>query len=96
MDNELRVTAAVADLSPDYREVIVLRNLQRLSFNEVLRAAHDPARDEEEFVLHTRKALGALLAHASREDRELVPLVRDHLEAVQRRFEEREAERTGG
>jgi RNA polymerase sigma-70 factor (ECF subfamily) len=35
LDNELRVTAAVAELSPDYREVIVLRNLQRLSFNEV-------------------------------------------------------------
>ncbi len=35
LDNELRVTAAVAQLSPDYREVIVLRNLQRLSFNEV-------------------------------------------------------------
>ncbi len=35
LDNELRVTAAVAELSLDYREVIVLRNLQRLSFNEV-------------------------------------------------------------
>ena len=35
LDNELRVTTAVAELSPDYREVIVLRNLQRLSFNEV-------------------------------------------------------------
>jgi len=35
LDNELRLTAAVAELPPDYREVIVLRNLQRLSFNEV-------------------------------------------------------------
>lgn len=35
LDNELRVAAAVAALAPDYQEVIVLRNLQRLSFNEV-------------------------------------------------------------
>jgi len=35
LDNELRVTAALAELPPDYQRVIVLRNLQRLSFNEV-------------------------------------------------------------
>ena len=35
LDTELRVTAALAELPPDYQEVIVLRNLQRLSFNEV-------------------------------------------------------------
>ena len=35
LDTELRVTAALSELSPDYQEVIVLRNLQRLSFNEV-------------------------------------------------------------
>jgi len=35
LDTELRVTAALADLPPDYQEVIVLRNLQRLSFSEV-------------------------------------------------------------
>jgi len=35
IDNELRVTAALAELSPDYQEVIVLRNLQRLPFNDV-------------------------------------------------------------
>ncbi len=35
IDNELRVTVAVAELPPDYQEVIMLRNLQRLSFNEV-------------------------------------------------------------
>ncbi len=35
IDNELRVTAALAQLPADYQEVIVLRNLQRLSFNEV-------------------------------------------------------------
>ena len=35
LDNELRVTAALAELPPDYQEVIVLRNLQRLTFNEV-------------------------------------------------------------
>lgn len=35
LDTELRVTAALSQLPPDYQEVIVLRNLQRLSFNEV-------------------------------------------------------------
>jgi RNA polymerase sigma-70 factor (ECF subfamily) len=35
IDAELRVTAAMAELPPDYQEVIYLRNLQRLSFNEV-------------------------------------------------------------
>ena len=35
LDDELRVTTALAALSPDYQEVIMLRNLQRLSFNEV-------------------------------------------------------------
>ena len=35
LDNELRVIAALAELSPDYQEVIVLRNLQRLPFGEV-------------------------------------------------------------
>jgi RNA polymerase sigma-70 factor, ECF subfamily len=35
IDTELRVTAALADLPPDYQEVIYLRNLQRLPFNEV-------------------------------------------------------------
>jgi RNA polymerase sigma-70 factor, ECF subfamily len=35
LDTELRVTAALSELTSDYQEVIVLRNLQRLSFNEV-------------------------------------------------------------
>jgi RNA polymerase sigma-70 factor, ECF subfamily len=35
IDTELRVTAALAELPEDYQEVIVLRNLQRLQFNEV-------------------------------------------------------------
>jgi RNA polymerase sigma-70 factor, ECF subfamily len=35
LDTELRVTAALSQLPTDYQEVIVLRNLQRLSFNEV-------------------------------------------------------------
>jgi RNA polymerase sigma-70 factor (ECF subfamily) len=35
LDSELRVAAALAQLPPDYQEVIVLRNLQRLPFNEV-------------------------------------------------------------
>jgi len=35
LDTELRVTAALAELPADYQEVILLRNLQRLPFNEV-------------------------------------------------------------
>lgn len=35
LDTEFRVTAAMETLPPDYQEVIVLRNLERLSFNEV-------------------------------------------------------------
>ena len=35
IDTELRVTAALSELPADYQEVIMLRNLQRLSFNEV-------------------------------------------------------------
>lgn len=34
-DNELRLVAALDRLPPDYQEVILLRNLQRLPFNEV-------------------------------------------------------------
>lgn len=34
-DAELRLAAAVAKLPPDYQEVVLLRNLQRLAFNEV-------------------------------------------------------------
>ncbi len=35
IDDELRVTSALAQLPGDYQEVIVLRNLERLPFNEV-------------------------------------------------------------
>ena len=35
LDAELRVTDALAKLPPDYQEVVVLRNLERLPFNEV-------------------------------------------------------------
>jgi RNA polymerase sigma-70 factor, ECF subfamily len=35
LDDELRLTAALTQLPADYREVIVLRNLQRLPFDEV-------------------------------------------------------------
>jgi RNA polymerase sigma-70 factor (ECF subfamily) len=35
LDTELRVTAALAELPADYQEVILLRNLQRLPFQEV-------------------------------------------------------------
>jgi RNA polymerase sigma-70 factor (ECF subfamily) len=36
-DDELRVAAALAELTSDYRDVIVLRNLERLPFDEVAR-----------------------------------------------------------
>ena len=36
-ERELEVARAVSELSDDYREVIMLRNLQRLSFDEVAR-----------------------------------------------------------
>ena len=35
LDDEVRMTAALAELSDDHRRVIELRNLQRLPFNEV-------------------------------------------------------------
>lgn len=35
LDTELRMTAALAELPADYQEVIVLRNLERLPFNDV-------------------------------------------------------------
>jgi len=35
LDTELRVVGALEQLAPDYQEVIMLRNLERLSFNEV-------------------------------------------------------------
>jgi RNA polymerase sigma-70 factor (ECF subfamily) len=36
-DDELRVAAALAELSDDHRDVIVLRNLERLPFDDVAR-----------------------------------------------------------
>jgi RNA polymerase sigma-70 factor (ECF subfamily) len=36
-DDQLRVAMALAELSPDHRQVIVLRNLERLPFDEVAR-----------------------------------------------------------
>jgi RNA polymerase sigma-70 factor, ECF subfamily len=35
LENELRVAAALAEMPPDYQEVIVLRNFERLPFGEV-------------------------------------------------------------
>lgn len=35
LDDSIRVSEALSSLSPDYQEVIVLRNLERLPFNEV-------------------------------------------------------------
>ncbi len=41
-DKELRqrIVAAVASLPPDYREVVVLREMQGLSYNEIAEATH--------------------------------------------------------
>jgi RNA polymerase sigma-70 factor (ECF subfamily) len=36
-DDELLVAAALAELPPDYQEVVLLRNLERLPFDEVAR-----------------------------------------------------------
>lgn len=36
-DDERQIAAALAELAPDHREVIVLRNLERLPFDEVAR-----------------------------------------------------------
>ena len=36
-ESEIEVADAVAQLADDYQEVIMLRNLQRLSFDEVAR-----------------------------------------------------------
>lgn len=35
LDEQLRATAALAGLPPDYQEVVLLRNLQRLPFSDV-------------------------------------------------------------
>jgi len=35
LDRELRIATALAQLPPDYQEVVVLRNLERLPFNDV-------------------------------------------------------------
>ena len=40
LDNELRLSLALTELPPDYQEVIVLRNLQRLPFNDVAERMH--------------------------------------------------------
>ena len=37
LENEIRVATALAQLAPDYQEVILLRNLERLPFDEVAR-----------------------------------------------------------
>ena len=36
-DDELLVAAALAEMTPDYQEVVLLRNLERLPFDEVAR-----------------------------------------------------------
>jgi RNA polymerase sigma-70 factor (ECF subfamily) len=36
-DDQMRVAAALAELSEDHRDVIVLRNLERMPFDDVAR-----------------------------------------------------------
>lgn len=61
-ENELRVAAALATLPPDYQEVILLRNLQRLPFDEVARRMN-----------RSRPAAQMLWLRALRKLRELLP-----------------------
>jgi RNA polymerase sigma-70 factor (ECF subfamily) len=61
-DRELRVVAALAQLSPDHQRVIVLRNLERLPFDEVASRMD-----------RTRPAVQMLWMRAIRKLQEIVP-----------------------
>jgi RNA polymerase sigma-70 factor (ECF subfamily) len=56
-DNELRLVAALEKLAPDYQEVILLRTLQRLSFNE---AAEKMGRSRPAVQMLWKRALDKL------------------------------------
>ncbi|MBN2474073.1 MAG: sigma-70 family RNA polymerase sigma factor [Pirellulales bacterium] len=67
LDNELRVTAAMADLPPDYQEVILLRNLQRLPFSDV---AERMGRSRPAVQMLWMRAIRKLQAALEEEDRQ--------------------------
>jgi RNA polymerase sigma-70 factor (ECF subfamily) len=62
MDNELRAAAALATLPADYQEVILLRNLQRLPFDEVARQMNRSRPAAQMLWLRALKKLRELLA----------------------------------
>ncbi len=62
MDNELRAAAALATLPADYQEVILLRNLQRLPFDEVARRMNRSRPAAQMLWLRALKKLRQLLA----------------------------------
>lgn len=61
-DDALRVAAAVAMLAPDYQEVIFLRNLQRLPFDEVARRMNRSRPAVQMLWLRALRKLRELLA----------------------------------
>jgi RNA polymerase sigma-70 factor (ECF subfamily) len=61
-DNELRAAAALATLPVDYQEVILLRNLQRLPFDEVARRMSRSRPAAQMLWLRALKKLRQLLA----------------------------------
>ena len=61
-DDALRVAAAVAMLAPDYQEVILLRNLEHLPFDEVARRMHRSRPAAQMLWLRALRKLRELLA----------------------------------
>ena len=61
LDEELRVSAAMGALPPDYQEVIFLRNLQRLPFDEVARRMNRSRPAAQMLWLRALKKLRAAL-----------------------------------
>jgi len=62
MDDELRLAAAIGALAPDYQEVVFLRNLQRLPFDEVARRMNRSRPAAQMLWLRALKKLRELLA----------------------------------
>jgi RNA polymerase sigma-70 factor, ECF subfamily len=61
-ENELRVAAALASLPPDYQEVVLLRNLQRLPFDEVAQRMNRSRPAAQMLWLRALRKLRELLA----------------------------------
>lgn len=62
-DSELRVAAALAELSEDHRQVIMLRNLQRLPFDEVARRMERTRPAAQMLWMRAIKKLQSLVDH---------------------------------